>query len=320
LLLDIRAVHYDRFNCFEDLCISVASWLNYSYQLAFCNSWSFEYNAAGMNTPGLIGDLISPGNMELYSVTENVLGLKCCWNGRENIEDMYSLVSKNIENNLPVIINIQPFYYPWHKLYKNVPGGSPHYCLAVGIEADKSILCIDSVYHRGEILKLDFDDFSRGCNHCISFEQNPSFEGIDFESLLKSSIKKVTATNFFDSIRVFSNEFRDTFNYDLEFKRIDSGIWEVFFYKNIKQIAGGRELYIKFLNFISGDEKLKWLSEYTGQLQAALTKWSFIAGFLWKCHYTGFDRKYNDKLAKIIMEAADIEEAFAGSMSRKLIC
>lgn len=42
--MDIKPVHINTFNCFEDMYVSIAEWLKCGYIFAFTECWGFSYS------------------------------------------------------------------------------------------------------------------------------------------------------------------------------------------------------------------------------------------------------------------------------------
>jgi hypothetical protein len=141
MLLDIKPLHFDGCNCFEDFVFSLTAYLNREYQLAFSEGFGFQFNPEDPLLPGIVGNRINSANNNMALLLEKFCGINIKINRTNTTEEAMKLINGQLDINMPSGIYLNTFYCPWHREYKSI--SHEHYCMVVGMDSDKNYFCID---------------------------------------------------------------------------------------------------------------------------------------------------------------------------------
>jgi hypothetical protein len=167
---------------------------------------------------------------------------------------------------------------------------------------------------------LSYNDFINGCNSCVKYEftyknesknENRSEnrnEKLDYFQIIKESAKELNDKKFYYDIRTFAKEFKNSFDFNLEYQKFKVDVWYVLIDRNLRLIASGRTLYAEFIELVSNEIESDKLIEIKYELQKAASKWNKIRGILTKCYIKGCCDDIRDKVYYLINEISDFEE------------
>jgi hypothetical protein len=312
--LDIKPIHHEGLNCFEDSLISVASWLDRDYELAFSHTWGFELVPEDPGCKGLIGNRITPGCKFLSELIKKYCGISLIFHEVENHTEVLSIIRRELSNSLPIIFCLDTFWCPWISQYQKLH--LSHYCLAIGLDDDSTILCIDPSISPA-VLQLPCNCFINGCNRgrTAIFLVDEYCPITDYWDVIGGSLNNFLNNNCFRNMMAFKEIFSSCFDFDLEFKNFDINIWIVLIHRNITLISGGRGLYSKFLGYIANKTNNTGLLAYKDNFIKAASNWKTIIGALTKAYKTKQFEPTKIRVAELLQKAAQFEQDTANSLS-----
>lgn len=306
-------LYYDGLSCLDNILISIAAWLKRDYQLVFFKSWNFEFKFGERYKNDLFSDRICIKELNYKILTEMYCGIHFKYNKVANVNETLRILANEFNKGRPAIIYMDSIWCPWKIEYQKV--SAPHFCLALGINENGDLHCVDSApLNYGTTLPLH--DFLEGGGNCITFQIiNSKLQNLEFEQIIKGALnglyKQINGFNTFDSIRNFSIDLKMSFNLMKELKDNDlSNIWLVPIIKKLRSVSGGRSQYSAFLKYYYSKNNINDLLLLSSDLEFVSSRWNLIMRIIEKHIYS--EKSVNvDNLSTIVSDIADLEEAIA---------
>ena len=316
--LNIKPIHHGGLDCFEDFLIAIASYYNREYPLAFSDAFGFEYLPADPKFPSIFGNRINSGSADIIKLIKKYT--KICIKKKvagKTAEKALEIMKEQLLKNLPVALEIETFWCPWSEDYQRLH--SKHFCLAIGIDQDNGIECIDPVLTKN-ICILPFSEFKNGLTAYITFKIGRPPRNINHVRILQKSVKKVINSNIFNNIKVFNSDFRSFIDFHEEFIDFENGPWSVFIIRSLSFIAGGRFLFAQFIKYIAPKIENADLSEFSSGLEQSRSKWDMVRSILTKSYYTGYTDITKNEVFNLVEQIADSEKNMFYHLNAVLNC
>lgn len=304
--ISINPVHCEGLNCFEDIIVSLAKHFNIEYRLAFNDIWGFEFRPAHANKKELLGERV--GNNK-YSISKllykycnlNVVKFDC-----EDPFELNEIVKEHLAKGIPIGTYIDAFWCPWLQgRYQRIH--DVHHFLIIGIDDENNFNCIDPSI-RMSICKISKTDFINGCKNCIEYDFKKDNAQPDYLEIFKDSINRLKDKKFYNDIKIFADEFRDSFDINEEYKNYNLDVWYVLIDRNFRLIASGRTLYAEFIELISEKLNSKSLLAIKYDLQKSSSNWNKIRGILTRSYIKGCTDTVKEKVYVLLNEISDFEK------------
>ena len=296
MLLNIPPVHVEGLNCREDIFFSVASHYRGEYRLAFSEAFNFEYLPLEPGGDGLMGERIGTGNNNIQALLEMHYGLKIITVKAKTVEEILDTIKEQLQLGYPTAISINTYWCPWSRNYQKHSFG--HTCLALDIDVDNNIICIDPVSGLNHF-QLPYADFEKGYAFYSTFHFKEFSGAFDYKSILAGSVEKIRQSNIFNNMENFVNDFKTRFSFENEFREARSDIWGALLYRNLIYVSGSRFLYSQFINHINKNIQNPGLDNIDNDLQNIYSKWKVSISWFLKGVYTNYSPVIHNKTLKI---------------------
>jgi|GEM_PF-2899547 len=294
MLLDIKPLHIDGLNCREDIFFSVAAHYREEYRLAFSEAFNFEYRPAESGQTEAMAHRIGTGDNK-QDLLETYYRFKILTVKAGNVEEVISTIREQLQLGYPTAISINTYWCPWHRNYQRVHLG--HTCLAVDIDTDNNITCIDPVEGNGHAI-MPYEDFKNGFAYYSTFHFQDLPPSFDYKNILSDSVEKIGQSNIFNNMESFIDDYTARFSFEEEFKTGKPDVWGSLFYRNLIYISGSRLLYSQFINYVNKDLKNPKLNQIEKDLLNAYSKWRVAISWLLKGLYAGYSPGIHDRTLK----------------------
>lgn len=303
--ININPVHCEGLNCFEDILVTLASHYNVEYRLAFSGAWGFEFKPEIGSENSLLGERIGNDVRNITSMLYKYCNVDVIRFDSEEPYELLEIIKMHLSQEIPVGIFIDTFWCPWLQgRYQRIH--DVHHCLIIGIDADNNLYCLDPALNLN-ISVLLYKDFINGCKNCVKYEFNNKDEKHDYLQIIKDSTVKLNNKKFYYNIRAFAKEFKDSFDFNLEYQKFNVDVWYVLIDRNLRLIASGRTLYAEFIELVSKELHSDKLLEIKYELQKVASKWNKIRGILTKSYRKGCSDDVKDKVYYLLNEISDFE-------------
>ncbi len=315
MLLNIQPLHIDGLDCREDVFFSVAAHYRGEYRLAFSEVFNFEYLSVESGQTELMCNRIGTG-VNKQDLLEKYYKFKILTVKAGTVEEVISTIKEQLQFGYPTAISINTYWCPWHRNYQRVSLG--HTCLAVAIDADNNITCIDPVEEKGHAI-LPYEDFKNGFAYYSTFHfENPP-QSFDFKAIFSDSVKKIGQSNIFENMGNFIEDFAANFNFEDEFKTGRPDVWGSLFFRKLIYISGSRLLYSQFINYVNKDLQNPKLNQIENDLLNVYSKWRVAISWLLKGLHSGYSPKIHDKTVKIFEDILKEERSLFGKLQEAIV-
>ncbi len=251
-----------------------------------------------------LGNRINSGIKNISGLLNKYCGVNICKLDLSYTDKIMLLIKESIINNIPIGINLDTYNCSW------IPGRyrrfhDQHVCLVIGID-EKNIYCIDPALNL-DVSRLSYFDFMEGCLGCFVYEFKENIKSYNILDLFMKSIYELNNSQTFNNIETFSVEFKNHFDFDLEYEKFEIDPWYVLIDRNLRFIAAGRTLCASFLQLVLEKQNISEILSIKNDLFRASSKWNTIRGFLTKSYYTSFNENIKDKVYDRIVDVINFE-------------
>ncbi|NMM53188.1 BtrH N-terminal domain-containing protein [Paenibacillus aquistagni] len=312
--LNINPVSFQGLDCIDVLVVSYAKFLGREVSLIFGDSWSFKFNENPLNQSDTLGDRIGLNSCNVRNILEKKCGVGVEFTFSVTPNDIMIILEKELNNGIPIGIYIDSFYCPWHDRYKQDHGN--HYCLAIGLDKNKGIICIDPAFMPDSEGILPFDDFVAGSDSYFVFNVSPSVIIDDYKAYFYESLEKISNSNMFSEIRRCSEVFGESFDYYVECANIMDNPWWCNLFRKLISISGGRRQFLEFVDYVSLKSDLCIPQVIIERFNEVCSKWDVIRFLLVKHNKSGFDDAQKKKISELMYYLADEEEEICEMLIR----
>lgn len=303
-------------NCLEATIANFAIACQRDYQMMFAQSWGFNY----VDNNAKIGERISSNTNIDLEYLKIYHGIEIIQLFAENKKGLITSICNYINNEIPAIIFISNYYYPWNEHYHKFDNGLPHAVLVTDVDFEKGIFyCVDPKFmqERGEIHFQDIIDGAstkywilKCLDHYIS--EIPTQEVLNY-SLAEFTNNNGTLTKYqpIDNIYLFSEQIKYNFDIKNELDGTHGGIWIEPIVFNISNIIAGRCNYERMLHYIiehNNDHSLdSSLLAARDNLSLIITHWRQVRGLIVKTKYINTVGDLYLRIGDRIKMIADLE-------------
>ncbi len=303
--INIKPVHLDGLNCFEDPVFTFVAHYTKEYPLTFSEVFGFEYPTIDTELTGLLGDRIGTSKDSIMDLIEKYCGIGINVVVAKNEYEIFHAIREQLARGIPTPISVDYYWLPWMDAYQK--RSVYHYCLATGIEESNDIICLDP-YRDPEIHYLPYADFVNCFNRYVNFNIKQLTETIDYQQILAESVRRASDKYHFKKIKCFASDFTSQLNPDKEFENFNISAWEVPLIRNLEYITGERYLYSCFIKYIEEKTKNNSLLTVINELMLIRSKWETVRSILIKGYFKGYTEETTEKAFAKFMEIADMEE------------
>lgn len=316
-ILNIKPLHDDRRDCFDDTIASVALWWGRDYALMLWKSWNFGFINENYSSSLSIGECIESKEKKDFTVLENYHGIKfSCYTIKSNL-NILAFIQEELNCSRPIYVGIDSYWCPWDKNYQTLHN-KDHCCLVVGMDIKQlCFYCTDPFYMR-QCECLSFEKFFQGVIHIATFSLvNPIIKLKDWRCFIKRGMEQIKVSNILSQIEVFENYLQRHLDIKNEIKD-QNNVWHSAIVFRIGRVILGRTRYILFLDYIRMTYNVKELEPIMGQLEKLAEQWSRIRALIVKGMLSCNLNNMRSRIALMIQEIARQENAVVDSL--QLIC
>ncbi len=308
MILDIKPLHDELSDCFEELLISVAAWWGRGYEFMFVDTWSFDYLSRRLDETAPLNRRIRPwpgGNH--YPSLEKYYGIKLIRHDTRTADEVTAIINQELSQDRPAAIYIDSFWCPWNPDYQKAH--YRHYCLAVGFnEPDRSIYCIDPSYSEKRE-KLTRHNLAAGCGRSVTFSiVHDQLMNIDWREVVSDAVRRALG-GAFTAIRNFAAELGVT---DLINENTNGGrdSYSALFVCFV-EIGAYRQKIARILRTLSERNNIGELLAPAVQLEQIGDIWHKVGSIMVKITKKIASIKRVNSLAALLGMIADTEEGIA---------
>jgi hypothetical protein len=290
----------------------MASHYKVEYRLAFSGAWGFEFKPSDDPDNSLLGERIGNDVRNITNLLYKYCNVDVVRFDSEKPFELLEIIKEHLSKDIPIGIFIDTFWCPWLQgRYQRVH--DVHHCLIIGIDAVNNLYCLDPALNLN-ISVLMYNDFINGCKNCVKYEFNHKNEKHDYLKIIKESTAKLNNKKFYYDIKVFAKEFRESFDFSLEYQKFYVDVWYVLIDRNLRLIASGRTLYAEFIELVSKELQSDKLLDIKYELQKVASKWNKIRGILTKSYRKGCCDDVKEKVYYLLNEISDFEETLINNL------
>ncbi len=299
-MLEINVDKKPEFDCVDNILQTVALNKNRDYELMFLGYWIFAYSSIKNNPIG--NNLVIDYNEREQNI-EKYHGIHSQFHLVDGIDDLLSIVNKEISNNMPCAVCVDTFWCPWNDEDYNKKH-SERYILAIGIEREKGIIyCIDTMINN-QVIPVSIDLFKQSKINLIIFKyKDYNIDDEDWKSILKQSLINKA---HLDQIKIFANDIRDNLDFTREVDDFKNPFKSEIFSK-VHKFANYRKQYSRALGYIAKRFNVLELIYVSNEMQQIGNMWMITFGMLTKAYVTN-DHNLIKRMYDKLMEVADKEE------------
>lgn len=310
--IDIKPIqHIDSHNCLEDIFATIATWYNRNYQLIFKGSWGFVYFPRKFGE-GILGNRIDIGDYKIWEYFEQYHGISTHAGFNETPEEIIEIIKRELSENHPVILHVDPYYVEWLEVYRKIHG--QHSFLVVGI--DNGIICLDPyVNTKHNIMKMDDFFVSEPKYTSISIIGPENFSNVYllmFESI-KELREDLEPINSFKSMKIFAKDVLEKMNIQKEIKGFDGMEFLSPLVRTLHKIGCGRGNYSEMLALIGEVNNNSMYLDYSKKLNEVKKNWFETIDMLLNS-LKDINVKHNILLSERIIKLSEMEEHLANEI------
>ncbi len=312
-VMNIKPVHDQNNDCFEDQVITLLNHFNDDYRLMPIYSWNFAYSS---KTDEGIGSLINSGSdindtirslQEIYSYKVNETTFEGCNEAIEFFEGC-------IKAETPLIIVDDAFYCPWDPNYQNYH--DLHSCFVVGVDwNNRQLICTDA-YNSMHNINYSFDDFEKGFKGlCYTFEKVGIGELLTTRNILEKLVEKLNSNDgrsSFEEMKLLAHDIHNI-QVDLEIGGL-SQVQHSEIYKNLYTIKRKRHQILSLLKGL--DDSVA--EDLILQFEKVTSLWDKIINTITKALMKPTS-KILSRISSSIYEVAEVEEDIFNKINVLLI-
>jgi hypothetical protein len=293
MINNISIIDNLNFNCDETVLVSLLDWYGIPYAPLFSYSWSFKFNRFGTR----IYNCINTGKYGIRDVLMKFCNVNVI-DYRTDRTNALKIIKDNVENDVPVIMNIDNYWCPWQGGYRKL--SQEHTVIITGINMEKELLyCSDLVTWRisGQPVCLSFSDYYKGFKSIriikpFAIEQKPPLFDTIIDALshinlndfiFEKSMKKKTddtrnyikneVNRYIDDLNKLADKINDYEKFENEIQK-GLPLCEQPFFKGISKIGSGKRKFALTLDYLSKNFQIPELCELGKQLEMIGCYWS----------------------------------------------
>ncbi len=273
-MLDIIPIQNDRYNCFQGVIASVASFWDREYDLFFTDSWVFNYNKS--NSEMIFGERLNDNYSYNFELLEKYHGLKVIPLDFDEFEEFFNFLKTEILRKHPVAIDMKEYWCPWSPQYKKYDK-YPHRLLVIGIDDKGNLKCVDPFFSK-QIKTMPISDLRQGYTGSWAFEAvEISKNEINAIDIIDSSLKKMGKPDSFNNINLFAKEMSEDLDFVKEWEEFDQDFYSgvaLFWY--LKVISSSRYNYSNVLKYLSKEYNIAEILPLSVEMHGIAELWENV--------------------------------------------
>lgn len=215
MLLDIKPIRTPALRMKEDIYATFLNFIGKDYMLLLSSAWGFRLNTHNIKYTSEYVDL---EEHTLEYCLNNYFGIHTESSLCVVFADCMDEISANIENNIPVVLNVSSIGLPYHRTYMNPKTAHEHPILLIGYD-EKNVYFLDPPWTL-EVMKLEIGELSKILLSIEKFHIDVKISDININKILETILNKVNRIDdvgdMFDSIIFFAEIFEKKFDIFLE--------------------------------------------------------------------------------------------------------
>jgi hypothetical protein len=318
LMIDIKPVRNDNYNCFQTVVATLATFWRRDYELIFSDQWGFQFKVPFESNNQRIGELLMPGwKGETKEILNRYHGMEITW----HINVHYSYAINKLQEELlvtrPIAIYIDSYLCPWSPAFNKYH--TDHFFLVVGINVESmDLICVDP-YYSNNVEFLSEEIYKDNIHKFCTFSVKDHDSKINWRELLLSYIPQSQSTLQRDNIdpftmmRSFANEIMHNLDINMELED-NYDMLGVPLLRQLKEIENARYNFSSTLKYISHKFSDTDINAISQQIHEAGETWYKIRLMIMKLAFIPNKLNGQQKISQRINEVADFEERLASDL------
>jgi amino acid adenylation domain-containing protein len=312
--LNIQPMQDSARTCYEDLFVSITSWLGRDHELIYQTSWGFNFQPDDREQPDIFGNRISSAMGDKINDLYRYYGIKIQIYADQSIEAIMEIIHQELEAGQPVVVLCNAYWIPWDAGFQREHHQAVHSFLIVGADGENDRLyCVDSTYMK-YWEPIPFEYLMKGTTGgCWTYTvEHGGVRVTDWRETVKTAVGHFLSTSddVFESMRLFGDEIAKK----LEIRKETEG-WREFIraslFENIRYFSMGRRQLARLINYLIKQYGAEELAPFAKRMERAGTRWESIRAMLLKMHNAQDSGPLLAKVVEKIKEAAVDEENIA---------
>lgn len=299
-------------DCLQNCVMTILGAYTDCYPMCFCLSWNFAYQKGNDD---VLGKRISNGGLEIMPNSKRIFGMVLQQESDENFERFCERLESHVREHRMPMLYLDSFFCPWYPVYRKLH--REHYCIVTGLTEEGDYLCLDPILEKSDAV-LSKKELQNCFDHFVLATlppQTAADSSIPFlYDLAVEGVMRYIQTGCVSQMKTFAEDFYESFDYEKEFKDLETYFFDVELFKQLTYIAGGRELYGEYIRFLASRDPAASLICYARRLEEIASRWNVIKGILTKSYYARFDDEVKKRIFTQIHKIADEEDLLSHEM------
>lgn len=326
MLLNVKMLHDNNRNCFQDIVATMAFYLNRRYELIFLNSLYFSFDKHVFDCTSSLGKALSniqnieSNQAEMSKLLADHHGMQTDVYAGIEFNEAAQLIKENIYKfKIPVVLSMDCFWVPHNPNYQDIHSWHP--IIINGFCEDFQSFYFTDPYFGKKDMILPKDHIMEGfLKKAIVYKKTKEqYHNMDWKCYITKSINKLysksNTLDAFQQMELFADciENSNTFKNEAEESDVKH-FWLIPLFTNLRDIAFGRKLYANFLAFISEIADNELLSYYALKVKSLGEEWDVIRGIVTKGLISSNDEIIKRKIPNLIRKLANKELQIANEL------
>lgn len=301
--------------CPDSAVATVAVYWGKEYEMIFSQMWSFFYNDKDAIK---VGERISLGPITVENLGDYFYGIHIDDVKFEKPSEALEFIRKRLNDGSPISSYVHKCFLPVHKdAFQDV---DILYILYIGFDKN-GLYYYDISNGITEIQYISNESFScsfRRIDTIIRvFSDRDEDKLLDKKSFFLRTLIDLKEINMFEAMKKFADDIETCFDISVECENVKK-INSVPLVLNIGNIYRSRELYSRFILYISEVLESQFLCNIYERFRETVSMWSTARLLASKCCLVGTS-KSKERFANKIREIADFEKAIYDDMVNELL-
>lgn len=326
-LLEIKPVHFDENNCYEDQIASVMNWWNGNCNdenivLCYSNSWSFSYSTQLKDTDKSIGEtlngLISYSFLDPYlysssSPLRKYYGMDLNSKYAVTFEDLLNFIKDELAINRPVILDIKSSFIPWDIQYRQEDDHT-HVIIIVGIDEENKQFVATDGYYLFQNVRIDFKNVQEGfTKKFYTFNFYSDFIKVGTEDWMQvfsdiiTRLSSIGPKGFYAEMVMLAEDIDQSLDFKVETKKTKGHYNDSMLHVAIKSLVQGRGKFSKLLKYFYVVHSIELFNILSNKMNTVVTRWNKVQHMLVKASFMPEFTKIKEKIVDEILQLADYE-------------
>ena len=326
-LLEIKPVHFDENNCYEDQIASVMNWWNGNCNdenilLCYANSWNFSYRTQLRDSDKSIGEtlhgLVSDSFLDQYlysssSPLRKYYGMDLNIKYAVTFEELLISIRVELSANRPVILDLESSLVPWGVQYRNGDDYT-HVIIIVGIDEENKQFVVTDGYYLFQNIRIDFKNVQEGfVKKFYTFNFYRDFIKVGTEDWrpvindIITTLSSVGSKGFYDEMVMLAEDIDKSLDFKAETNKTKGYYNESKLHAAIRNLIQGRGKFSRLLKYFYVVHGIELFNILSNQMNTAATKWNKVQHMLVKASFMPEFTKIKENISNEILQLADYE-------------